>query len=116
MTALAQKHTTSALKICPVDRLVPGRGVAALLPDGRQVAIFRTATGEVHALSNVDPFTRAAVLSRGIIGDVRGVPHVASPMLKHRFELATGHCLDDETVAVRTYPVRVTEGVVYLQA
>ncbi|NIH82366.1 nitrite reductase small subunit NirD [Amycolatopsis viridis] len=116
MTAVEEKHATGVVEICPVDRLVPGRGVAALLPGGRQVAIFRTATGEVHALSNMDPFTRAAVLSRGIVGDVRGVPHVASPMLKHRFELATGYCLDDETVAVRTYPVRVVEGVVYLQA
>ncbi|GAB3586648.1 hypothetical protein GCM10027445_65660 [Amycolatopsis endophytica] len=105
----------TVVEICPVDRLVPGRGAAALLPDGRQVAVFRTVGGDVYALSNVDPFTRAAVLSRGIIGDVRGVPYVASPMLKHRFELATGHSLEDETVAVRTYPVSVVEGMVYLQ-
>jgi len=115
MTAVEEKKATDVVEICPLDRLIPGRGVAALLPDGRQVAIFRTVTDDVYALSNVDPFTKAAVLSRGIIGDVKGVPHVASPMLKHRFELATGYSLEDETVAVRTYPVRVIEGVVYIQ-
>ncbi|MDQ0377208.1 nitrite reductase small subunit NirD [Amycolatopsis thermophila] len=115
MTAVEEKRSTGVVEVCAFDRLIPGRGVAALLPDGRQVAIFRTVAGEVYALSNVDPFTRAAVLSRGIIGDVGGVPHVASPMLKHRFELATGHSLEDDAVAVRTYPVRVVEGVVYVQ-
>jgi len=114
MTAVEDPRTAGIVAICPVERLIPGRGAAALLPDGRQVAVFRTADDRVYALTNVDPFTKAAVLSRGIIGDVRGVPHVASPMLKHRFELATGHSLDDETVAVRTYPVRVIEGVVYV--
>lgn len=31
---------------------------------------------------------------------------MASPLLKQRFDLESGRCLDDEEVAVRTYPVR----------
>lgn len=105
---------TGTVAVCRVDRLIPGRGVAALLPDGRQVAIFRTGD-ELHALSNVDPFSRAAVLSRGITGDTGGVPFVASPVFKQRFDLRTGVCLDDESVVLRTYPVEVVDGVVHIR-
>ncbi|MFD2122434.1 nitrite reductase (NAD(P)H) small subunit, partial [Streptomyces cirratus] len=37
---------------------------------------------------------------------VTGRPFVASPLLKQRFDLESGRCLDDDAVAVRTYPVR----------
>ncbi|KAA9155132.1 nitrite reductase small subunit NirD [Amycolatopsis acidicola] len=103
------------LMVCAADRLIPGRGVAVLLPDGRQVAVFRTTDDEYYGLSNVDPFARAAVLSRGIVGDSGGVPTVASPLLKQRFDLRTGICLDDESVRIRTYEVTVIDGVVHVR-
>ena len=49
-------------------------------------------------------------MSRGIVGDRAGVPKVASPMYKQSFDLRTGRCLDDDTVALTTYPARVTDG------
>ncbi|GGQ44804.1 nitrite reductase small subunit NirD [Streptomyces flaveolus] len=91
---------------CDLGALLPGRGVAALLPDGGQVALFRDRGGELYAIDNRDPFTGAAVLSRGLTGSHRGRPFVASPLLKQRFDLTTGQCLDDETVRVATYEVK----------
>ncbi|CAL9416642.1 Nitrite reductase (NADH) small subunit [Streptomyces sp. enrichment culture] len=93
---------------CGPDALLPGRGVAVLLPDGRQAALFRDRTGTLYAIDNRDPFTGAAVLSRGLMGTHRGRPFVASPLLKQRFDLATGQCLDDEAVRVTAYEVRVS--------
>ncbi|MTE18951.1 nitrite reductase small subunit NirD [Streptomyces sp. TRM43335] len=93
--------------VCGLADLVPGRGVAALLPDGRQIAVFRDRSGRTYAISNRDPFTGAQVLSRGLLGSAQGRTFVASPLLKQRFELATGRCLDDEEVSVPTYEVRV---------
>lgn len=93
--------------VCDLTALLPGRGVAALLPDGRQAAIFRDRSGDLFAIDNRDPFTGAAVLSRGLTGTHRGRPFVASPLLKQRFDLASGECLDDETVRVTAYKVRV---------
>lgn len=87
--------------------LTPGRGVAALV-GGRQVAVFLVADGELFAVDNLDPFSGAHVMSRGIVGDRAGVPKVASPMYKQSFDLRTGRCLDDDTVALTTFPVRVT--------
>ncbi|MFE0513220.1 nitrite reductase small subunit NirD [Streptomyces sp. NPDC058964] len=93
------------LTICDLTALTPGRGVAALLPDGRQAAIFLDRAGDVYAIDNRDPFGGAAVLSRGLTGTHQGRPFVASPLLKQRFDLASGQCLDDETVRVATYEV-----------
>lgn len=46
------------------------------------------------------------MLSRGLTGTHRGRPFVASPLLKQRFDLESGRCLDDEDVRVTTYEVR----------
>lgn len=101
--------------VCSYERLLPERGVAALLSGSAggepvQVALFRTHEDAVHALGNIDPFSDAAVLSRGIVGDRGGVPMVTSPVYKQAFSLLDGRCLDDPTVSVPTYPVRVVDG------
>ncbi|MGS2613740.1 nitrite reductase small subunit NirD [Micromonospora sp. LZ34] len=96
--------------ICPLDRLEPDRGVAALV-DGVQVALFRTA-GEVFAVDNLDPVAGAYVLSRGIVGSRRGVPTIASPLHKQVYDLRTGHCLDLPGVSVTRHEVRCRDGVV----
>nr|WP_246087042.1 nitrite reductase small subunit NirD [Nocardioides humi] len=103
--------------MCPLDRIQRESGVPALV-GGEEVAVFRTYDDEVFALSNLDPFGRASVLSRGIVG-TRGedeVPFVASPLLKQRFDLRTGACLDDPSVVVPTWDVRVVDGVVVVGA
>ncbi|WTP57419.1 nitrite reductase small subunit NirD [Streptomyces phaeochromogenes] len=94
--------------VCDLSLLMPGRGVAALLPDGHQVALFLDRTGRMYAIDNRDPFSGAAVLSRGLTGTHQGRPFVASPLLKQRFDLESGQCLDDETVRVATYEVRAS--------
>ncbi|TAM64050.1 nitrite reductase small subunit NirD [Mycobacterium sp.] len=93
---------------CSYDHLIPGRGVGVLLDDGSQAALFRLDDGSVHAVGNVDPFSGAAVLSRGIVGDRGGCVTVQSPILKQAFSLEDGSCLDDPNVSVPVYPVRIT--------
>ena len=98
-------------RVCPLDDLECERGVTALV-HGQAIAIFRTADGEVYALGNHDPFARASVLARGIVGTRDGVPFVASPLHKHAFDLRTGRCLDDEHATVPAYDVAVEDGMV----
>jgi nitrite reductase (NADH) small subunit len=97
--------------VCPLERLTPERGVCALV-GGEPVAVFRTRDDQLFALHNLDPFSGASVLSRGIVGDLGGTPVVASPLYKQHFALATGVALEDDQVVVATYPVRVVDGVV----
>ncbi|WP_434600369.1 nitrite reductase small subunit NirD [Streptomyces sp. A5-4] len=101
--------TEGWLTLCALSGLTPGRGVAALLPDGRQVAVFLDRAGTPYAIDNRDPFSGAYVLSRGLLGTSDGSPFVASPLLKQRFDLTTGRCLDDDSVSVGTFRVRLTE-------
>lgn len=95
--------------VCALDDLIPDRGVCALV-DSEQVAVFRLSGDEVYALSNHDPFSRANVLSRGIVGSRGEVPKVASPMYKQSFDLRTGQCLDDLEVTVPVHAARVVDG------
>ncbi|MEU4094117.1 nitrite reductase small subunit NirD [Streptomyces sp. NPDC026673] len=99
--------TADWFAVCDQDALTPGRGVAALLPDGRQAALFTDRHGRLYAIDNRDPFTGAYVLSRGLLGSTaEGRAFVASPLLKQRFDLEDGRCLDDEAVSVPAFAVR----------
>ncbi len=98
------------LDVCALADIPPACGVAALLA-GRQIALVRAGDGDrLFALSNYDPFSEAFVLARGIVGDAAGRSKIASPIYKQSFDLETGICLDDPSVGLPIYPVRVRDG------
>ncbi|GAC61198.1 nitrite reductase small subunit NirD [Gordonia sp. PS3] len=100
---------------CHIDRLDRLRGVAVLLPDGAQVALFRLADDTLRAVGNIDPIARAAVMSRGIVGDRNGFPVVASPLKKEAFSLIDGRCLDSPGVRIPVYGTRIgLDGTVFV--
>jgi nitrite reductase (NADH) small subunit len=112
MTLIDRRPTHPELHaVCPVERLTPDRGVAALV-DGTAVAVFLLSTGELVAIDNVDPITGASVLSRGLVGEVDGSPTVASPLHKQRYDLRTGDCLDLPGVRVAVHDAAVVDGAV----
>ena len=97
------------IDVCGYDDLQSELGTRVLVGD-EHVAVFRTHEGAVHAISAIDPFSGASVLSRGIVGSCGDAPFVASPMYKQRFDLRTGQCLEDASVRVRVFPTEVTGG------
>jgi nitrite reductase (NADH) small subunit len=117
MTLTTSSGTGLWTEVCSVAGLTPDRGVAALV-DGEPVAVFLLSDcgadgdGEVLAIDHVDPFHGVGVLARGLVGSVGDRAVVASPLLKQRFDLRTGECLDDPSMAVRTWDVEVDEGSV----
>jgi nitrite reductase (NADH) small subunit len=125
MTVLDEQTTSVAdpawVEVCRVGDVVPDRGVCALI-GSRAVAVFRCssessdAPDQWFAVDNQDPFTGTSVLSRGIVGSVGARLVVVSPLLKQRFDLATGDCIDDVTVTLDVWPVRVTAGRVQVGA
>jgi nitrite reductase (NADH) small subunit len=111
MSTPARSSTDEWQPVCRVVELEVGRGATALV-HGQAIAIFRTQDDRVYALGNHDPFARASVIARGIVGVRGGVPFVASPAHRHAFDLRSGRCLDDDHVSIPAYDVRVVEGVV----
>jgi len=93
------------IDVCSVDDLQPDSGVCALI-EGEQVAIF-SILKDVYAVGNYDPIGKANVLSRGLVGDINGQTVVASPLYKQHFNLQTGVCLEDETVKIPVYAIRI---------
>ncbi|MFZ5655255.1 MAG: nitrite reductase small subunit NirD [Pseudomonadota bacterium] len=103
------------IDICALDDLPYDAGVAARLEPGdgssRQIALFRIEdSDELYAIANLDPFSRANVLGRGILCRIGGEPAVASPVFKQHFRLRDGRCVEDDSVTVEVFPVRVIGG------
>ncbi|MEE8304455.1 MAG: nitrite reductase small subunit NirD [Candidatus Tectomicrobia bacterium] len=95
--------------VCRVEDILPDTGVCALV-NNEQVAVFRISGSEtLYAISAEDPFSDAPVLARGIVGDINGELVVASPIYKHHFNLSTGQCIEDASVRVKSYAVRVAQ-------
>ncbi|MEI2774365.1 MAG: nitrite reductase small subunit NirD [Tetrasphaera sp.] len=110
----APSEPTLWVPVCRLSEMPPERGVAALV-HGEQVALVRTHDEQVFAVQQGDPYSAAMVMSRGLVGSRRQRPTIASPMFKQVFDLATGECLDPvgkEPIALRTWPIRVENGVV----
>lgn len=91
--------------VCSVDDLIANSGVTALVEDV-QVALFYL-DEQVFALNNFDPIGKANVMSRGMVGDLKGEFMVASPLMKQHYNLKTGECMDVEGVSIPTYEVKI---------
>ena len=110
------------VRVCSLSDLEVERGSAALL-GGVQIALFLLhgadgKPGRVHAVSNFDPYSRAHVISRGIVGTRQDAPTVASPMYKQVFDLRTGACLDTQGKDARelaVWPVALEDGGVFVK-
>ncbi len=103
------------ISVCKATDLQPDSGVCALV-EGQQVAIFyMVKDNTVYVINNYDPIGKANVLSRGIIGDIKGEPVVASPLYKQHFSLRTGRCLEDDAISVNVYKSRLHAGEAQIQ-
>ena len=108
----AMVESENWVEVYKFDDLVDNVGVCALVND-KQIAIFRlSGSDKIYAIDNHDPFSKANVLSRGVVGDLKGQLVVASPIYKQHFSLETGQCLEDESVCIPVYDVRVVDGMV----
>jgi nitrite reductase (NADH) small subunit len=93
------------LDIGPVDQL-PALGARTLpVQGGDEIAIFRTANGQIYALINKCPHKHGP-LSQGIVHDTT----VTCPLHNWRISLITGEALGDDQGCVPIIPVKVDGG------
>ncbi len=95
---------------------IPLNGGACIKYKEIQIAIFYSEDQKkFYACQNLCPHKKQMVLSRGIIGDKGGEPKVACPLHKKSFSLISGKNLNNEDFQIKTYPVRLEEGYVYIE-
>lgn len=107
----APQRTRRWHRVCRLEDLEPLWGEAALV-EGQQIALVRLPDDSVRAVSQWDPFARAHVMARGIVGSSGGRPTLASPIHKQSYDLTTGECLSQEGLRLKAYDVRIRGGAV----
>lgn len=115
VAAAKRRAADSWYAVCALDSILVGTGVGALVGDV-PVAVLRPTANALFALGNIDPFSGASVLNRGILGDVGGELVVASPVYKQHFRLADGTCVEEAGVRIPVFPVTVADGEVFVKA
>lgn len=99
---------------CKVED-IPADGGACVLLNGEQIAIFNfSKKNKWYATQNECPHRQQMALSRGMIGSQADEPKVACPFHKKTFSLQTGQCLSGEEYTIKTYPIKVENGDVYI--
>ncbi|MBW4889972.1 nitrite reductase small subunit NirD [Mucilaginibacter sp. HMF5004] len=96
---------------------IPDNGGGCVKIGSEQIAIFNfSRRGEWYATQNLCPHKQQMVLSRGMIGSAGEdcEPKVACPFHKKTFSLLSGECLSGDEYQIKTYPVKVLEGKVYV--
>ena len=96
---------------------IPENGGACVKHGDEQIAIYNfSRRGEWFATQNLCPHKQQMVLSRGMIGSTGETcePKVACPFHKKTFSLLTGECLSGEEFQIKTYPVKIQDGRVYI--
>lgn len=101
-------------RACLVEDLEPSWG-EALLIRMRQIALFLISPTEIYAVGHEDPATGSFVIARGIVGSRGDAATVASPLLKHVYDLGTGECFADPSLVLDTYRTRVVGGVIEIE-
>ena len=89
------------VKVAEVGDIPVGRG-ARIERDGAALAVFNAGGGRFFATSPLCPHEEGPLAEGWLEGDV-----VVCPWHGYDFELATGRCRVDDTLAVAVYPVRV---------
>ncbi|HKJ43697.1 MAG TPA: nitrite reductase small subunit NirD [Sunxiuqinia sp.] len=102
------------IKAAPVADFQSNSGSCVLIND-EQIAVFNfTRENRWYATQNQCPHWGEMALSRGLIGDSEGKHKVACPFHKKSFGLEDGKCLTDEEYNLKTYPVKVEDGFVFI--
>ncbi len=93
----------------------PKDGGACIKYKNKQIAVFNFAReGKWYACQNLCPHKMEMVLSRGMIGDDKGIAKVACPMHKKTFSLETGENLNGDLASIATYPVKIEGDSVFV--
>ena len=88
---------------------IPRRGARCVTTPEGKIAVFRTQDDSVYAIDNTCPHKHGP-LSEGIVHGAS----VTCPLHSWVFDLATGQAQGADEGAVRTYPIDVVDGRIFM--
>ena len=97
---------------------VPENGGVCVKYNDEQIAVFNFSRREEwFATQNLCPHKQQMALSRGMIGSMgdQCEPKVACPFHKKTFSLITGECLSGDEYRIKTYPIKLHDGKIYIR-
>jgi nitrite reductase (NADH) small subunit len=93
----------------------PDNGGACIKYKDKQIAVYNfTRKNKWYACQNLCPHKMEMVLSRGMIGDLEGIPKVACPLHKKTFSLEDGSNLNGDDYRIAVYPIKIEDENVYI--
>ncbi len=93
----------------------PENAGACIKYKSRQIAVYNfRRKNKWYACQNLCPHKMEMVLSRGMLGDLSGIPKVACPLHKKTFSLENGNSLCGDELKIATYPVKIENENVYI--
>ncbi|MDW5287682.1 nitrite reductase small subunit NirD [Formosa sp. PL04] len=93
----------------------PKNGGSCVKYKNKQIAVYYfERRDQWFACQNACPHKLEMVLSRGMIGDDKGIPKIACPLHKKTFSLVTGENLNGDLDAISIYPVKIEDNFVYI--
>lgn len=101
-------------KAAPIEAFSNDGGACVKYKD-LQIAVFNfSRLNSWYACQNLSPEKLEMVLSRGMLGDYKGVPKIACPLHKKTFSLKTGENLNGDLDPIAIYPVKIEDNFVYI--
>jgi nitrite reductase (NADH) small subunit len=93
----------------------PKDGGACVKYKDLQIAVFNfSRLDKWYACQNLSPEKQEMVLSRGMLGDHKGIPKIACPLHKKTFSLETGENLNADLEPIAIYPIKIEGENVYI--
>ncbi|MDU3987996.1 MAG: nitrite reductase small subunit NirD [Staphylococcus sp.] len=96
------------VKVTTMDELTPLIGKKVIVKD-KQIGIFFTENGEVHAINNVCPHKEGPLSEGTVSGE-----YVYCPLHDQKIDLNTGEVQEPDTGCVETYQVEIQDGDVFI--
>ena len=91
------------------SKLIPRVGRLVTI-EGKNIAIFQTTSGSIHALEDYCPLTESPILEGIVSGEF-----LYEPMREYKISLITGEIQEPDEGQVTVYPVEISGEDIYLE-
>ena len=112
--SVKEEEVSVWFKVAPVSAF-PSDGGSCVKYKDLQIAVFNfSRLNKWYASQNLSPEKLENVLSRGMLGDHKGIPKIACPLHKRTFSLESGENLNGDLDPIAIYPVKIESDFVYV--